>query len=106
MSSSCGVPRAANSEGGFAPLPTGGAGRQARSRPASPQTRSRGQSPRSEWTGSAIGFDPDAAVVHEADLALDDLVAILLVLHRRALEVEVLRVDRLFVEDLVELGSE
>src|SRR5438093_4210448 len=49
---------------------------------------------------------PDAAVVHEPDLAPDDLLAILLVLHGRAVEVEVLRVDRLLVEELVELGAQ
>src|SRR5213075_3416491 len=61
---------------------------------------------RAERGGSAIGFLPDAAVVHELDLPLDDLLAVLGVLHRLALEVEVLRVDRLLVEDLVELGAE
>jgi hypothetical protein len=43
--------------------------------------------------------------VHEADLAPDDLLAILLVLHGLALEVEVLGIDGLLVEELVELGS-
>src|SRR5205814_565243 len=55
---------------------------------------------------SAFGLLPDAAVVHELDLPLDDLLAVLGVLHRRALEVEVLRVDGLRVEDLVELGPD
>src|SRR5438132_5491833 len=55
---------------------------------------------------SAVGLLPDAAVVHELDLPLDDLLAVLGVLHRRALEVEVLRVDGLRVEDLVELGPD
>src|SRR2546425_2603008 len=55
---------------------------------------------------SAVGLLPDAAVVHELDLALDDLLAVLGVLHRRALEIEVLGIDRLLVEQLVELGTE
>src|SRR5881296_2155326 len=55
---------------------------------------------------SAVGLLPDPAVVHQLDLPLDDLLAVLGVLHRLALEVEVLRVDRLLVEDLVELGAE
>src|SRR3989441_9792148 len=55
---------------------------------------------------SAVGLLPDAAVVHELDLPLDDLLAVLGVLHRRALEVEVLRIDGLRVEDLVELGPD
>src|SRR5947209_12750716 len=55
---------------------------------------------------SAVGLLPDAAVVHELDLPLDDLLPVLGVLHRRALEVEVLRVDGLRVEDLVELGPD
>src|SRR5205814_916778 len=55
---------------------------------------------------SALRLLPDAALVHQPDLPLDDLLAVLGVLHRRALEVEVLRVDRPLVEDLVELGPE
>src|SRR3990170_8068375 len=49
---------------------------------------------------------PDAAVVHQADLLLDDLLPVLGVLHGRPLQVEVLRVDRLLVHDLVELGAQ
>src|SRR3989442_12125451 len=55
---------------------------------------------------SAVGLLPDSAVVHELDLPLDDLLAVLGMLHRRALEVEVLRVVGLPVEDLLELGPE
>src|SRR4030095_12890982 len=55
---------------------------------------------------SALRLLPDAAVVQETDLALDDLVAVLGVLHRRALEVEVLGIDRLLVEQLVQLGPD
>src|SRR2546425_10516385 len=55
---------------------------------------------------SAVGLLPDAAVVHELDLPLDDLLAVLGVLHRRALEVEVLRGHGLRVEHLVELGPD
>src|SRR5262245_16026639 len=49
---------------------------------------------------------PDAALVHQADLALDHLVPVLLVFHRRSLEVQVLRVDRLLVQELIELGPQ
>src|SRR5262245_33150904 len=52
----------------------------------------------------SIGLGPDSPVVHEPDLPADDLLAVLLVLHGLALEVEVLGVDRLLVDDLVELG--
>ena len=38
---------------------------------------------------------PDPALVHQRDLLLDHLLAILLVLHRLALEIQVLRIDRL-----------
>src|SRR5262245_16047844 len=55
---------------------------------------------------SPLGSLPDIAVVHEPDLSLDHLVAILGVLHRRPLEVEILRIDGLLVEELVELGPE
>src|SRR6266478_2982127 len=55
---------------------------------------------------SALGLLPDPAVVHQLDLPLDDLLAVLGVLHRLALEIEVLRIDRLLVEELVELGAE
>src|SRR5260370_12891163 len=48
---------------------------------------------------------PDITVVHELDLAPDH-VAVLGVLHRRALEVQVLGIDRLVVHDLVELRAE
>src|SRR5262245_25058858 len=49
---------------------------------------------------------PDAPVVHEADLAPDHLVAILLVLHRGALQIEVLRIDRFLVKQLVQLRAQ
>src|SRR3989337_2254221 len=54
---------------------------------------------------SAARLGPDAALVHQGDLLLDDLLAVLGVLHRGALEVEVLGVDRLLVQDLVQLGA-
>jgi hypothetical protein len=54
---------------------------------------------------SARGLLPDTAVVHEPDLALDHLLAVLSVLHGHPLEIEVLGVDRALVDDLVELGS-
>src|SRR4029450_3046591 len=34
------------------------------------------------------------------------LLAVLCVLHRRALQVEVLRIDRLLIEDLIEFGTQ
>src|SRR5678815_857594 len=55
---------------------------------------------------SSLWLLPDSAVVHELDLPLDDLVAVLLVLHRGPLEIEVLGVDRLFVQGLVELRAQ
>src|SRR5580765_3466531 len=56
--------------------------------------------------GLSAGLLPDAAVVHQADLAPDDLLPVLGMLHRRPLEIEVLGVDRLLVEQLVELGAQ
>src|SRR4030095_10022735 len=55
---------------------------------------------------SPLGARPDIAVVHEPDLSLNHLVAVLSVLHRRPLEVEILRIDGLLVEELIELGPE
>src|SRR5262245_49078437 len=54
----------------------------------------------------ALWLDPDAALVHQAYLALDNLLAILRMLHGRALQVEVLRIDRLLVEELIEFGTQ
>src|SRR6266404_5359215 len=53
---------------------------------------------------SPARLGPDITVVHELDLAPDH-VAVLGVLHRRALEVQVLGIDRLVVHDLVELRA-
>src|SRR5215510_14274523 len=55
---------------------------------------------------SALWLLPDPAIVHQLDLPLDDLLAVLGVLHGLTLEIEVLRIDRLLVEKLVELGAE
>src|SRR5438552_9729770 len=49
---------------------------------------------------------PDVALVHELDLPVDDLAAVLRVRVRSPVQVEVLRVDRLFVDDLVLLGGQ
>ena len=46
-------------------------------------------------TRLAFRFNPDAPVVHQFNLALDNLFAVLRVLHRLAVQVQVLRVDRL-----------
>src|SRR5262245_43224231 len=48
-----------------------------------------------------IGPDPDVAVVHELDLLVDDLAPVLLVPVRGAIEVEILRIDRLLVDQLI-----
>jgi hypothetical protein len=44
--------------------------------------------------------------MHQADLALDDLLAVLRVLHGRALQVEVLGIDGLFIEELREFSTQ
>src|SRR5829696_5001466 len=49
---------------------------------------------------------PHVALVQELDLLLGDLAAVVRVVVRRAVEVEVLRVDRLAVDDLVLLGRQ
>src|SRR6266849_9472140 len=49
---------------------------------------------------------PDAALVHQRDLPIDHLLLILGVLHGRAVEVEGFGVDRLFVDNLVELSAQ
>src|ERR1700730_6747134 len=51
-------------------------------------------------------FFPDAALMHQRDLLLDDLLAILAMLHRLALEVQVLRINRFLVKHLVKLGAQ
>src|ERR1700722_12790474 len=53
-----------------------------------------------------VGAAPDAALVHELDLPFGDLAAVLLVVVRRAVEVQVLGVDGLLVDELVLLGGE
>src|SRR5262249_57836291 len=55
---------------------------------------------------SALRLLPDPPVVHQLDLPLDDFLAVLGVLHGLTLEIEVLRIDRLLVEQLVELSAE
>src|SRR6185436_13582495 len=49
---------------------------------------------------------PDSALVHQLDLFLDDFLAIFCMLHGLALQVEVFRIDRLFVDDLVQLRAQ
>src|SRR5271154_4834604 len=53
-----------------------------------------------------VGAPPDVAFVHELDLPVDDLAAVLRVGVRGAVQVEVLGVDRLFVDELVLLGGQ
>src|SRR2546428_1920542 len=92
-----------------APKRKGSRRRTSRSRRLTSRTRSSGALNRAcsrrGARSSPGGLGPDVAVVHELDLAPDH-VAVLRVLHRRALEVEVLGIDRLVVDDLVELGAE
>src|SRR6266511_2433331 len=54
----------------------------------------------------SLRFHPDASVMHQVYLALDDLLAILRMLHRLTLEVQVFRVDGLLVHDLIELRAQ
>src|SRR5579875_2530722 len=53
----------------------------------------------------AVGPGPDAALVHEVDLALDDLLAILGMLHGFAIQVQVFGINRLLVEHLIQFGA-
>src|SRR5207253_8966870 len=76
--------------------------RTSRSRRRTSRTRRRGAL---SARASPARLRPDITVVHELDLAPDH-VAVLGVLHRRALEVQVLGIDRLVVHDLVELRAE
>src|ERR1700693_6088833 len=55
---------------------------------------------------SAFWLFPDAALVHQRDLPVDHLLLILGVLHGHAIEVEILGIDRLLVDDLIELGAQ
>src|SRR5215471_11892529 len=52
------------------------------------------------------GPDPDVPLVHEFDLPVDHLAPVLGVLVGSPVEIEVLRVDRPFVDELVLLGGE
>src|SRR2546421_1458815 len=65
-----------------------------------------GQGARDRRSRSRVGRDPDASLLQQADLPLDDLLPVLGVLHRRPVQVEGARVDRLLVQQLVELGAE
>src|SRR5207237_8704595 len=76
--------------------------RTSRSRRRTSRMRTRGAL---RARASPARLDPDITVVHELDLAPDH-VAVLGVLHRRGLEVQVLGIDRLVVHDLVELRAE
>jgi hypothetical protein len=49
---------------------------------------------------------PDAAIVHEPDLALDHSLTVFRVLHRFPFQIEVLGIDRLLVKYLVKLGAQ
>ncbi len=52
----------------------------------------------------SLGFDPDAAFMHQVDLLLNDLFTVLGVLHGFAIKVEVFGINRLFVEYLIEFA--
>src|SRR5258708_18234062 len=54
----------------------------------------------------SLGFDPDAAFVHEVDLLLNDFLTVLGVLYWCAFEVEVFGINGLLVEELVEFGAQ
>src|ERR1700683_1271144 len=53
-----------------------------------------------------VGPPPDVTLVHELDLLVDDLAPVLRVRVGSAVQVQVLRVDRGLVDDLVLLGGE
>src|SRR6266568_497118 len=72
-----------------------------------PATRALRRSRSIIWlTMLLIRVDPDAALVHQVDLPGDHLAPVVLVRVRGPVEVQVLRVDRLFVDDLVLLGGQ
>ena len=48
---------------------------------------------------------PDAALLHQGNLPFDDLTLVFLVLAGAALQVQVLRIDGLFVDELGQLGA-
>src|SRR5579884_3196292 len=54
----------------------------------------------------ALRLDPDAALVQQVDLSLDNLLAVLSMLHRLTLQVEIFGIDRLLIEQLVKLGAQ
>src|SRR5262249_7911782 len=62
-------------------------------------------------TQASLGFSrgrpgPDPALLQERDLLFNDVAAAFGVLHRRAVQVQSLRIDRLLVDELVLLGHE
>jgi hypothetical protein len=44
---------------------------------------------------------PDTPFVHQVDLLLNDLLPVLSMLHRLAIQVQILRINRLFVNNLI-----
>src|SRR5262245_66179579 len=56
--------------------------------------------------GLAVRLNPDIALVHEPDLLVDHFPAVLVMRIGSAIEIEVPRVDRLLVDELVLLGGE
>src|SRR5580658_965501 len=52
------------------------------------------------------GPPPDVALVHQLDLLVGDLATVLRVGVRSPVQIEVLRVDRFFVDELVLLGGQ
>src|SRR5690606_40775762 len=54
----------------------------------------------------AASFLPDAAGAHQLDLRLRHLLPVLGVAERGPLGIEILRIDRLLVDDLIQLGAD
>src|SRR5712692_3334424 len=55
---------------------------------------------------SAVRLNPNIPIVHQLNLPLDHLLAVLGMFHGDAVEVEVLGVDGVFIQDLIELRAE
>jgi hypothetical protein len=52
-----------------------------------------------------LGFDPDAAFVHQVNLLLNNLLTVFSMLHGFTIQVQVLWIDGLFIKHLVEFGA-
>src|SRR6266516_192823 len=54
----------------------------------------------------SLWLHPDTSLVHQVNLFLNDLLSVLSMLHRLAIQVQILRINRLFVEQLVEFSTQ